>query len=99
MEMPVRSARGADRRRPGEDGDHTDATAFGDAGYQPANRALLVSCGTNCVPGEAFCGGAVANTQYPQEKIRGIHQASDSRLAFTKGNTWAEPVKREESRR
>src|ERR1700680_4610822 len=99
MDMRVRCARSADGRGPGEDGDHTDATAFGDAGYQPANRALFVSCGTNCVPGEAFCGGALANTQYPQEEIGGIHQANDSRLALTKGDTVAEMAKLGESKR
>ena len=49
----IRRPGAAFRCRPGSHRHHSRRTAFGDAGHQPPDRALLVSRRTDCVPGQA----------------------------------------------
>src|SRR6516225_2350384 len=68
MEVRVRRSGGAIGCGPGADGDDPGRTAFGDAGDQPADRALRAARGADRSAGEALRGGGVEDADDSEEE-------------------------------
>ena len=58
---------------------HPNRTAFGNARDQPPDRALLLSCGTNCSSRAALRRRQMANAHHSKEKVSGVQQAGRRR--------------------
>src|SRR6266852_4196769 len=76
LEARLRRSRAAERCRSDPDDNHPHRTAFRDAGHQPPDRPLFLSCGPDCIPGKAFSRpdcGHMASFDGSSRQVRTVH--------------------------
>src|SRR6266481_7852407 len=91
METPFGGAGAVERCGSDADNHHSHRTTLRNASDQPADRALLVSRGTNCLSRAALRRRQMAIAHHSEKKIGGVQQASFRRrkvaaLEKTEGN-------------
>src|SRR5260370_10488821 len=75
VETPFRRAGAAERYGSNANNHYPYRTTFRNASDQPADRALLVSRGTNCLSRTVLRWRQMADSHRPQEEIGGVQQA------------------------
>ncbi len=75
LETPLRCSGTIERCRSCPDNSHPHRTAFRHASDQPSSRALLLSCGADCLSRAALRRGQLAITYDPEKEIGRVQQA------------------------